>query len=467
MSDRKRVSQKKSVESSALANRAEDRHRGTASQSIAHSPALAAQLQLQTQLQNSPYVTEQRKGIAGAMEAPVQREEDEIQAKLAPVQREEDEIQAKFAPVQREEDEIQAKFDPVQREEDEIQAKFAPVQREEDEIQAKFAPVQREEDEIQAKLAPIQREEDEIQAKFPPVQRAGDDLMEDEAVGQRKAIGPPQSATTNLPAQRKEDAGRPNNTGLPDNLKSGIESLSGMSMDSVKVHYNSPQPAQLNALAYAQGTDIHVAPGQEKHLPHEAWHVVQQAQGRVQPTMQMKQGVPINDDRSLETEADVMGAKAQALGTEVVSQGVTGFDARSAQRGSAQLFGEAPAQLKKTTKDYLEDAQEQEDDEQGALQDVEDEIWESDDSVIDYAETQLSLAGYTGWTGTDSDHGDYTRFIWEFNHGVIVGANVHYTAGGKVAGNWYIKGVGGSAPTFAQVVTNAPAVRPATTMPWP
>ena len=69
-----------------------------------------------------------------------------------------------------------------------------------------------------------------------------------------------------------------------------------MSMDDVKVHYNSSQPAQLNALAYTQGSDIHVAPGQEQHLPHEAWHVVQQAQGRVQPTMQMKDGVPVNDD---------------------------------------------------------------------------------------------------------------------------------------------------------------------------
>lgn len=74
---------------------------------------------------------------------------------------------------------------------------------------------------------------------------------------------------------------KPNNTGLPDNLKSGVENLSGFSMDDVKVHYNSSQPAQLNALAYAQGTNIHIAPGQERHLPHEAWHVAQQKQGRV------------------------------------------------------------------------------------------------------------------------------------------------------------------------------------------
>jgi hypothetical protein len=100
---------------------------------------------------------------------------------------------------------------------------------------------------------------------------------------------------------------------MPDNLKSGIENLSGYSMDDVKVHYNSSQPAQLKALAYAQGTDIHIAPGQEKHLAHEAWHVVQQKQGRVKPTRQMKLGVPVNDDAGLEKEADDMGAKAMQM----------------------------------------------------------------------------------------------------------------------------------------------------------
>lgn len=106
------------------------------------------------------------------------------------------------------------------------------------------------------------------------------------------------------PIQKKK-----NNTGLPDNLKSGMESISGHSLDDVKVHYNSSKPAQLNAHAYAQGTNIHVASGKEKHLPHEAWHVVQQKQGRVKPTIK-KNGVAINDNKSLEKEADVMGAKA-------------------------------------------------------------------------------------------------------------------------------------------------------------
>jgi len=101
-----------------------------------------------------------------------------------------------------------------------------------------------------------------------------------------------------------------NNTGMPDHLKAGVENLSGMDMSDVKVHYNSDKPAQLSALAYAQGNDIHLGSGQEQHLPHEAWHVVQQRQGRVQPTMQLKDSVPVNDDPGLEKEADIMGAKA-------------------------------------------------------------------------------------------------------------------------------------------------------------
>lgn len=106
---------------------------------------------------------------------------------------------------------------------------------------------------------------------------------------------------------------QPNQTGLPDNVKAGIEHLSGYSLSDVRVHRNSPRPAQLQALAYTQNTEIHVAPGEEEHIPHEAWHVVQQAQGRVMPTMKIANGVSVDDNVELEKEADVMGAKALAL----------------------------------------------------------------------------------------------------------------------------------------------------------
>ncbi len=88
----------------------------------------------------------------------------------------------------------------------------------------------------------------------------------------------------------------------------------------MKVHYNSDKPAQVQAHAYAQGTNIHIAPGEEKQLPHELWHVVQQKQGRVKPTRQVKSKVGINDDVSLEEEADVMGQKALTAGRKVATR---------------------------------------------------------------------------------------------------------------------------------------------------
>jgi hypothetical protein len=138
------------------------------------------------------------------------------------------------------------------------------------------------------------------------------------------------------PAQR---AVAPNRTGLPDRLKSGIEALSGVSLDGIRVHYNSSRPAQLAAHAFAQGSDIHLAPGQERHLPHEAWHVVQQKQGRVRTTLR-DQGTPINDEPGLEAEADRMGAAA-------ARRGASGPEPADAAPVAAPAPAAAPAQLAK------------------------------------------------------------------------------------------------------------------------
>ena len=170
-----------------------------------------------------------------------------------------------------------------------------------------------EEEELQMKAAPAPaqtqaglEEEELLQGKFAPAQRQ-EGLEQEELLQGKLASGEP-------PAQLQDDeCRRENDTGLPDNLKAGIENISGVSLDNVNVHHNSAKPAQLQALAYTQGTDIHVGPGQEEHLPHEAWHVVQQDQGRVKPTMRAE-GVAINDDEGLERVADVMGREAVAHG---------------------------------------------------------------------------------------------------------------------------------------------------------
>mgnify|MGYP003753031465 CR=1 FL=1 len=110
---------------------------------------------------------------------------------------------------------------------------------------------------------------------------------------------------------------RSNQTGIPDNTLTQMESSLNADFSNVRIHPNSSKASDVNALAYTQGNDIHFAPGQydtassqsRQILGHELTHVIQQRQGRVKPTMQLK-GMQINDDAALEHEADVLGARA-------------------------------------------------------------------------------------------------------------------------------------------------------------
>ena len=101
---------------------------------------------------------------------------------------------------------------------------------------------------------------------------------------------------------------------LPGDLQAGIEAISGVSMAGVSVRHGSSEPARIGALAFARGDEIHLGPGQAHHLPHEAWHVAQQRQGRVRPDSTID-GMAVNTDSGLEREADVMGARAAQMAT--------------------------------------------------------------------------------------------------------------------------------------------------------
>lgn len=156
-----------------------------------------------------------------------------------------------------------------------------------------------------------------------------------------------QSSLTNKSNSEQTIQKKKDKSNLPGNLKSGIENLSGQSMDDVTVHQNSDKPAQLQAAAYAQGNEIHLAPGQEKHLPHEAWHVVQQKQGRVEPTTQMNGNVNINDDSKLEKEADIMGEKASKFKNENLEDKNESLQTKSNEQSIVQM---AKTQVAKTKK---------------------------------------------------------------------------------------------------------------------
>jgi hypothetical protein len=134
-------------------------------------------------------------------------------------------------------------------------------------------------------------------------------------------------------------SGRPLDAGV----RAGMERSFGADFGAVRVH-EGPHVADAGALAYARGADLHFAPGQyapesdrgRELIGHELAHVVQQAQGRVGATAQAK-GAQLNDDASLEREADELGSRA-ARGEPVAAPGATPVIAADASRGVMQRY---------------------------------------------------------------------------------------------------------------------------------
>ena len=120
-------------------------------------------------------------------------------------------------------------------------------------------------------------------------------------------------------------AGHGNHTGIPTQLKERVEQSTGMSLNDVRVHYNSILPAKLDALAYTKGNQVEISPGQERHLPHELGHVIQQKLGVVRANAVHSSGTLMNVDETLERQADEIGAGkrislAQGVGEATVQR---------------------------------------------------------------------------------------------------------------------------------------------------
>lgn len=125
----------------------------------------------------------------------------------------------------------------------------------------------------------------------------------------------------------KETRGRErvkrNDTEIPPQLKRRVEESSGLSLDDVRVSYHSDRPARLDAYAYTQGNRVYIGPGQERHLPHELGHVVQQKRGIVRADTRHASGVKMNTDPVLERQADEIG---RAVGGNGMVQGMAVSD---------------------------------------------------------------------------------------------------------------------------------------------
>lgn len=140
--------------------------------------------------------------------------------------------------------------------------------------------------------------------------------VNDEELKQGKFITQRLPKEKELPGQGKIIQ-KKNDTGMPDEVKQKMENSFNTDFSGVRVHQNSEKAPEVGALAFTQGNDVHFAPGQynpsnsvgQRLLGHELAHVQQQKNGRVKATTEIA-GMPVNDNVSLEKEADNLGSKA-------------------------------------------------------------------------------------------------------------------------------------------------------------
>lgn len=144
---------------------------------------------------------------------------------------------------------------------------------------------------------------------------AADGAVSDEPVGGAAAPAPeaatPEATAAAVEAPASEQA-------VPAAVRGPIERRFGVDLSDVRVLVDE-RPAQVGALAFAQGREIHVSPqawdpdsraGREL-LGHELTHIVQQQTGRVAAGPG-----GINDDPALEAEADHVGGAEVEGGAE-------------------------------------------------------------------------------------------------------------------------------------------------------
>lgn len=130
-----------------------------------------------------------------------------------------------------------------------------------------------------------------------------------------------QRMLSRTPLQKSENLSSGSGRSLPDSVQAKMEKAFHTDFSEVQIHPESSVASQIGAVAFAQGNDIHFAPGTyqpetqsgQQLLGHELTHVVQQRQGRVKANVP-DASLPINDDPSLEAEADRYGSLA-ATGT--------------------------------------------------------------------------------------------------------------------------------------------------------
>lgn len=101
--------------------------------------------------------------------------------------------------------------------------------------------------------------------------------------------------------------------GISHSENNAVKELSGGKVDlhesGAKVETTSSSDSRLKSVgARSMAVQGQAIVGDSRDRGHEIWHLAQQEMGQVQPTTEIN-GTPVNDDKGLENDADVKGAK--------------------------------------------------------------------------------------------------------------------------------------------------------------
>lgn len=161
-----------------------------------------------------------------------------------------------------------------------------------------------------------------------------------------KSMSPPPFQLSSSPLQKKEETKVEGSGGrLPEEVRGKMESAIGTDFSGVQVHANSDKAVEAGALAYTQGSEIHFAPGQynpnskqgQELLAHELTHVNQQSEGRVKSNGEVA-GMPLNDDKGLEKEADDVAARVSGADMSASPARAKKKPLKTSGQGSVQRF---------------------------------------------------------------------------------------------------------------------------------
>lgn len=137
------------------------------------------------------------------------------------------------------------------------------------------------------------------------------------------AINNEKMAQAKLEKEKQESSSK-----MPEEVQAKMENSFGQDFSDVNIHDNSAKAEDMGAKAFAQGKDVHFAPGEfqpntkqgQELIGHELTHVVQQKEGKVQGGDVNGKDM-VNQDPSLEKEADDAG-KLASEGKEVQVNGL-------------------------------------------------------------------------------------------------------------------------------------------------